>query len=110
MVKKKDWSLVEDSTCLFVAFDYERTAESAPHGQKIAVKDAYCKALIDKSSIFECRSVIGLRQHMDYLIRILKETIEDEKIIDQYKHLKGLWSKATIDPQTINTILKANLK
>lgn len=101
-MKKPDWTMKADAICLLAMQKYEEVSEQALHGTKLDAKLAFCEELKLKSTLFNDRSKDALRQHMEYLLNILKGKIADDRIKVQYEHLKGLWSKADVDTKRIH--------
>lgn len=102
-MKNNDWTTKADAVCLLAMQKYEEVSEQALHGTKLDTKLAFCEEMKLKTTLFNDRTNNGLIQHMDYLLRILKDRLkDDDDIRPQYKHLKGLWVKADIDTKRIS--------
>lgn len=106
-MKNNDWTTKADAVCLLAMQKYEEVSEQALHGTKLDTKLAFCEEMKLKTTLFNDRTNNGLKQHMDYLLNILKGKIEDEEIKPHYKYLKSLWSKVNVDTKRIHASVNA---
>lgn len=104
-MKNQNWSSQEDAVCVLVMQRYEQFIENAKHGTKMAAKSAFCEVLMGMSTLYNHRKVDGLRQHMDYLSRILKGKINWSEVRPEYQYLHDLWSAGDVDLNTVTMLM-----
>ena len=102
MTKNADWTPEADAVCLLNLPKYQKAHTEAKHGKKVDTKFAFCRVMKSQTNLLNERTELGLQQHMDYLYRILIDSIDDEKIKSEYKYLKGLW--VDVDLNTVSLL------